>query len=367
MLFMHGKRFYLEMDVLNASIVPSLCVTSIAHSRVIYQCLAHDPKTGNVQIYIEVDGVLRPEDVGSFFANLADEAVECTPIRTQKRSRRVWGHVHSRKRLCGFDMMEVGKHGFFLDRKTAAPAAKPIILPAPVAVDSKIVLQRQWLEAKIAACEHSLANPAPPTKPSAALPADAYWRQRCAEVKERMSSLQLEMGGSPADAFLCARDAFLDLKRQVEMMDTRVHEKTFELFDLRRQFNLNRAEVQKRGHAVGSWDEWTVLAADEKAQCENNALQCRLRELQLRVEAGRGEDLDAARKGSGTKLQRECAAVETQYLAMRAEYREIDRIYCQDGLRAVMTEQFARLACVERQIRRAKEGCEQLAKLVELG
>lgn len=309
MHFAANQRFYVELDSAPGL---DLRVSKIPPSRVRYQCISRDD--ASVRMYLEMGDALRPEDVGGFFANLADTPVECTSIRSQKRCRRVWIALMQKGAVT-----ESGQHSFFPSRK---PPAVVVAAPEEAAA--------LWVPREI---------PAPSTTADARLVAEcARLGRRLAEPPAPVPS-ELEQD-SPDVALACARDAFDDLKRRMLAMDLMIQHRTFVLLNLRDAFAAHRTKAElKLGAPLGCWERWTVLPQDEALQAEVDALR---RQLQI------------------AEAQREEAAC----CEGGAEYRDIKRFFSPSGLRAVLWEQHAALTRVDRQIRRAEEACGVLAGCV---
>ena len=70
----------------------------------------------------------------------------------------------------------------------------------------------------------------------------------------------------------------------------------------------------------------------------------------------------ARARGSGPStlavaMRAACLRMETELDEARKEYGEVDALYSQDGLKAVLMDLQVRLACMDVQIRRAAETC----------
>ena len=379
--FFQGRRFHIQTD-LGDTCITQVHVPDLGSCRVLYQCLAHDEESGRLDMYMEMSGSIRTLPVETFFENIVGAPVRCSMLRTHRQSRRVWSFIRS---LENRTVSESGEHSFLVRDADKPPQ------PATVA-EASLVAERADLKRRIAAVEKNLAKrlavppPSPPPldmlfalefeRSKATQYAEMYWRDRLRVKSMQLMELHMEKGGVPKEVGRSARDAFVDLKRQMSIMDNALNEKMFTLFDLRQLFDLHREQLVKLEIEIGTWEEWTAPACDGIVQREVTALRVRLLELEKaeRVPVAVFEHVDVhaeMRKASGSapSLMAECARsaslkLEAMMEEVRAEYDAIDVMYCQDGLKAVLLDLHVRAACLDRQIRRAKECCARFGALL---
>ena len=364
---MQGRRFHVQCKLSNLALV--LHTNSLPCGRVRYQCVACDEESAEVDMYLEVDGQVRTAHVGEFFAKLVGAELQCYPLRSHKQSHRVWAFIHSMDTRV---VSETGEHDF-------CPVDKEI-LPAKIA-DCKLVVERDELTRRVAGTERILQPPPVmdvgkafalnAERCKASEYAERYWRKRLHLCEKDMAELRMEKGSTPKEAAESARNAFGDLKQQVSAMDIMLNERSFTLFDVRNIFDLHRAQLEKMGVRVGTWQEWTVPVCDIDAHREVAGLRVRLLQLekleQRMVCRRMDSDVDcnaemARARGSkpstlAVAMRAACLRMETELDQARKEYGEADVVYSQDGLKAVLLDQQVRLACVDVQIRRAAETC----------
>lgn len=350
-----SRRFHVQCFASGGSIT-RMHVAKVNHCAVLYQCLAFDDESGEVEMYIELDGVIRTLTVEAFFENLLGMAVRCRLIRSLAQSKKVLDNVKS---LGGSMLTESGTGGCQAD--TVVPIMKPEHVP-----DERLLAERDKVKRFVDAVE-KLAKTVP-TKPIVQDgPRGAmYWRERLDACRGRLTEMEMEKGNTTKDASRFARDAFLDLKRQICAMDNAVNERTFKLFDLREAFNRHRDAAAKTGVRCCSWEQWTELPCDAEVQREVAALRIRLLELERTIETfGKCQPMDDV--DDGEVLDDETGVLRAQCLKIESvcrEYDAIESMYRLDGLRSVAFDLHMRLVGFDCRIRRAKECCARLEDLL---
>jgi hypothetical protein len=363
--FMQGRRFHVQCKLPNLALV--LHTDSLPCGRVRYQCVACNEESGEVDMYLEVDGSVRTAQVGEFFAKLVGEGLRCYPLRTHRQSRRVWAFIRSMDTRA---VTETGEHDFCAVEEEVAPAKT---------ADSRLVAERDELTRRVAATERMLQPPPAldvgiafvlnAERCKASVYAEEYWRKRLHLCEKDIAELRMEKGATPKEAAESARNAFGDLKQQVSAMDGLLNERSFTLFDLRHIFDLHRAQLEKIGVHVGTWQDWTVPACDVKAHREVAALRLRLLQLEKmeqravcsRTDVDHNAELARARGSAPSTLavamRAACLRAEMELDEARKEYGAVDALYSQDGLKAVLLDLQVRLGCMDVQVRRAAETC----------
>lgn len=363
--FTQGRRFHVQCKLPNLALV--LHTNSLPCGRVCYQCVACNEESAEVDMYLEVNGAVRTAQVGEFFAKLVGEGLRCYPLRTHRQSRRVWAFIRSMDTRV---VTESGEHDFC--------AVEEEVAPAKIA-DSRLVAERDELTRRVAATERMLQPPPAldvgiafvlnAERCKASVYAEEYWRKRLHLCEKDIAELRMEKGATPKEAAESARNAFGDLKQQVSAMDGLLNERSFTLFDLRHIFDLHRAQLEKIGVHVGTWQDWTVPACDVKAHREVAALRLRLLQLEKmeqravcsRTDVDHNAELARARGSAPSTLavamRAACLRAEMELDEARKEYGAVDALYSQDGLKAVLLDLQVRLGCMDVQVRRAAETC----------
>ena len=366
----HGRNFYIRCAISDPAMVPMLHVRSLPckNGRVVYECVAYCSDTKRVDVFLEAGGLLHASWVRKYFENIVGGAVECMMMRTNRQSKNLLYHMRA---LENCEFTESGESGEGL-----CPPRK---------MDVLLAHERSELRKRLRACENRAAAKAlaavDPVVVSGlgaerlrdTVYAENYWRRRFLAFGRMIAEMQVERGGEPSEAWAVARYEFLDLQRQIGVMDERINAKMFELYDLRMDFDGQRVQLEDADETVAAWDDWVKPRVD----ADGHRDVVRLRVLLADAEKDAGEAGDEERDSASMEqelavakqseasvyapvMRAACMDIEIKYKEMRAGYEAIDRVYCQEGLRRVLFEQEMRMMSVERQIRRGMDASARL-------
>ena len=372
MRFTNGRNFHLRCAVADPSVVPTLHVRKFPCKRggVVFEYIAYCKDTGSVEILLEVSGLLRVGWIEKYFENVVGGQVKCMMLRTRRQSEKVLRYMRNLKD-CEITESgdDVGDDGLYPPRK-----ADSLLVSECVQLRKRLVmLEKRLAEQVDVAVDAHLVSRIGAERLRDTAYAENYWRMLFLAYGKKIAEMQMERGFPVVEAWKTAKNEFMDLKWQISAMDERAHEKTFELYDLKNKFDLERSKLKDGGDGMGSWAEWVTPAADTKGHLDVIRLHGLVRDMEKRmVELGVGlagcglmeEELAEAQHSEGSVfasvVRSACTEIESKYREMCAEYSCIDLVYCQVGLRRVLFEQEIKLASLDRQIRRATDACARM-------